>query len=107
MEEDQAVLLKCKINGIFKNTNLSINTITDFKPAVDWLRQDYFKTQTKFIGIRLEKEIQDKSIITFKRKGGNGLADPLIKETMWVNFSELINILKNQINPEDVLSMTG
>ncbi|KAK5961505.1 uncharacterized protein PWA37_001366 [Arxiozyma heterogenica] len=109
LEEDQAILLKCRIKGIFKNTNPSINTITDFKPAVDWLKQDYFKTPTKFIGIKSEKledEIQDKSIIIFKRKGGNSLANPLIKETMWANFSELINILKNYINPEDVLSMT-
>ena len=109
MGEDQAVLLKCKIKGIFKNSNPRINIITDSKPAIDWLKQDYFKTRTKFIGLRLEKlkeEINEKSINIFKIKGEHNLADPLTKETTWINFSNLIDILKNNIKPDDVLSMT-
>ncbi len=88
------------MKGIFKNINPNINIITDSTPAIDWLKQNHFKTRPKFIGLRPEKlkeEIQDRSINIFKIKGENNIADPLTKETTWGNFFRLINVLKNDV----------
>lgn len=109
--EKLGLLLKLKIQKLNRNnTKLKIRTdlITDSKPAIDWLKQDYLKPRTKFIGIRLERikeRCLDKDITIKKIKGQSNIADPLTKSVTEKQFRVLQQVLENEITPQILLQL--
>ncbi|CCK73020.1 Ty1/Copia family ribonuclease HI KNAG_0M01670 [Huiozyma naganishii CBS 8797] len=55
MAEKIALFLKFKLEKICPNKKRKITLITDSAPALGWLKQDYYKPHTKFIGLRVER----------------------------------------------------
>lgn len=107
--EKIALLLKLKLDKIVGPGNVKIDIITDSKPALDWLKQEYVKARTKFLGLRIERlkeRIKDKQLNVRKIKGPDNVADPLTKPTSITSFSVLAKILQHEITPEMLLPIT-
>lgn len=107
--EKLALLLKLKIEKMLRLDNIEINLITDSKPALDWLKQDYFKARTKFLGLRVERvkeRLNDKLLTIRKIKGIENVADPLTKPVTTEEFNKLQEIIQHEITPEVLLPIT-
>ena len=104
-----ALLLKLKLEKLTGQHTVEINLITDSKPALDWLKQDYFKARTKFLGLRIERlkeRLNDKQLIVRKIKGLDNTADPLTKPVAKKDFEKLVQVLQHQLTSQVLLPIT-
>ena len=102
-------MLKLKLEKLTGQHTVEINLITDSKPALDWLKQDYFKARTKFLGLRIERlkeRLNDKQLIVRKIKGLDNTADPLTKPVAKKDFEKLVQVLQHQLTSQVLLPIT-
>ena len=107
--EKIALLLKLKLEKLMNTEKINITLITDSKPALDWLKQDYFKARTKFLGLRIERlkeRIKDKDVKLRKINGKENPADPLTKSTSVKDFKKLKMVLQHELTPKELLPIT-
>lgn len=107
--EKIALLLKLKLEKMMDFKNIRICVITDSKPALDWLKQDYFKARTKFLGLRIERlkeRILDSDLSLRKISGKENPADPLTKSTTNKDINKLRMIVQHELTPKELLPIT-
>lgn len=107
--EKIALLLKLKLEKMMDFKKIRICVITDSKLALDWLKQDYFKARTKFLGLRVERlkeRILDSDLSLRKISGKENPADPLTKFTTDKDINKLRMILQYELTSQELLPIT-
>lgn len=104
-----ALLLKLKLEKILDDQIIELRVVTDSKPALDWLSQEYFKARTKFLGLRIERlkeRIKDEQCKILKIKGEDNPADALTKPLPRNKFLKLVDIMQHALTPKMLLPLT-